>query len=92
MWNSAYAGCSRTEICLTPFEMRTQFVRQRRQDRHVAISAPFGLDDVNLWWIAVQILDRDVHKFTILRTSILYSRDLRGDRCPTKSDIEIGIE
>jgi hypothetical protein len=39
---------------LTPFEMRTQFVRQRRQDRHVAISAPFGVDDVNLWWIAVQ--------------------------------------
>jgi len=39
---------------LTPFEMRTQFVRQRRQDRHVATSAPFGVDDVNLWWIAVQ--------------------------------------
>ena len=47
-------GCSRTEIRLTPCEMRTQFVRHRRRDRHVAISASFCVDDVNLWWIAVQ--------------------------------------
>jgi hypothetical protein len=30
---------------LTQFEMRTEFARQRREDRHVASNAPFGVDD-----------------------------------------------
>ena len=28
VWDSAYVGCSRTEIRLTPCEMRTQFTRE----------------------------------------------------------------
>jgi hypothetical protein len=46
--------------------MGAQFVCQRRQDRHVAISASFGANNVNLRWIAVQeqILDPDVYEFT----------------------------
>jgi hypothetical protein len=40
---------------LTDFEMRTEFARQRREDRHVASNAPFvRVPIVNLWRIAVQ--------------------------------------
>jgi non-heme chloroperoxidase len=44
--------------------MRAQFVRQCRQDRHVAVSPPFGVDEAQLRGIAIQqeILDADVHK------------------------------
>src|SRR5215471_6815468 len=53
---------------LTPLEMGAQFVRQRRQDRHVAISSTLGVDDVNLRWVAIQkkILDADVHELITL--------------------------
>jgi len=45
---------------VTPLEMCAQFIRQRWQDRHVAISPPFCMGEVNLRWIAIQkaILDR----------------------------------
>ena len=45
--------------------MRAEFVRQCRQDRHVAISPPFGVDEAQLRGIAIQqeILDADVHTF-----------------------------
>src|SRR5260221_5316989 len=39
---------------LTSLKMGTQLVRQRRQDRHVAISTSFGMHDVNLRRISVQ--------------------------------------
>jgi len=74
--------------------MRTQFVRQRRQDRARNDQRPVwrGRCESVVDRCPKVDLDTDVHKFTILRTSILSSRDLRGDRCPAKGDLEIGIE
>jgi hypothetical protein len=45
--------------------MRAEFVPQRWQDRHIAISPPFGVEDAQLRGIAIQqqILDADVHKW-----------------------------
>ncbi len=50
---------------LTPLEVSAKFVRQRRQDRHVAIGPPFSMGDVDLRWIAIQkqILYANVHEF-----------------------------
>ncbi len=50
------------ESLLPPLQVGAQFVRQRRQDRHVTISLAFGVCDVDLRRIAVeeQILHADV--------------------------------
>jgi hypothetical protein len=50
---------------LTPLEVSAKFVRQCRQDRHVAIGPPFSMGDVDLRWIAIQkqILYANVHEF-----------------------------
>jgi hypothetical protein len=45
--------------------MSANFIGQRRQYRHVAVSSALGMDDVNLWRVIIQqqILDPDVHEF-----------------------------
>ena len=42
------------ESSLPALQVRPQFVRQRRQDRHVTISLTFGMRDMDLRRIAVE--------------------------------------
>jgi hypothetical protein len=52
------------ESRVTPLQVSAKFVRQRRDNRHVAIRLTFSMQNVDLWWIPVQkqILQADVNE------------------------------